>query len=87
MTYADHSFISARQYSQDGAEHTATMATAFYSGADPGRHGDSKSGRILGRGEARRGAGQWTRWRVFQNPGRSSCRATKYKEVKKNESK
>lgn len=76
-------FLSARQYSKDGTEHAATVATALYSGTYPGRHGNSKSGRILRRGEARGGAGQWTRWRVFQNPGRSRCIATKCKEVKK----
>lgn len=77
-------FLSARQYSKDGTEHAATVATALYSGIYPGRHGNSKSGRILRRGEARGGAGQWTRWRVFQNPGRSRCIATKCKEVKNN---
>lgn len=41
-------FLSACQHSQDGTEHAATVATAFYGGADPGRHGNSKSGGILG---------------------------------------
>lgn len=41
-------FLSAFKYSQDGAEHAATVTTAFYSGADPGCHGNSKSRRILG---------------------------------------
>lgn len=72
--------LSAHQYSKDGTEHAATVATAFYSGTYPGCHGNSKSGRILRRGEARRGAGQWTRWRVFQYPGRSRRIATKCKE-------
>ena len=74
-------FLSARQCSQDGAEHAATVATALYGGTDPGRHGYSKSGGILGRGKARGGAGQRTRWRVFQNPRRSRCTAIKYKEI------
>lgn len=75
-------FKCSHQYSKDGTEHAATVATAFYSGTYPGCHGNSKSGRILRRGEARRGAGQWTRWRVFQYPGRSRRTATKCK-VKK----
>lgn len=48
------------------------MATTFYCGTYPCCHGNSKSRRALGQGEATGGAEQWTgRW-VFQNPGRRS---------------
>lgn len=58
------------------------MATALYSGTYPCRHGNSKSGRVLRRGENGGGAAQRTRRRVFQNPGRSWRTATKSKEAK-----
>lgn len=77
-----HFCLSANQYLKYGAKHAATVATAFYSCTNPGRHRNPKSGRILRGGEARRGAGHRTRWWVFQNPGRSRRKAIKCKNSK-----